>query len=421
LMDDEIKTSGNTPRRIVSMFVDEPPATTETVQGIALTISASELSSDRDIYMEQVRANVDNDPLTDFFNTVADEVEKRFPKDTRDDETRKKEQEETLNKERLERFQAVQKIVPVLRGDMYDCLSSREARRIIEQPLIIFQLPKGSAKELVEKIPDNATLTQQSRAFELFGIDPASDTICWHDFKEGILSRSDNTNAVTVLAIERAFLSAVSPKTTRDNGQLIRGIRDNRIYRLIVTQHFDYYDDRKVLYMYLIESLESVIFGDNKSSIILGLINIAAKYRFIFIEPQSELSLTSFKLGMKTPEEMQAKVRQLVRELLLIEDESRVLKLDTTASIITYGSRLSLDVIIELQNQWLEGRKKLQNVADKLLHANPKSDEFAERVSQWMLALEEFSSISDKVNSTIALQALENLKETFQTTANKNI
>src|SRR5262245_27825739 len=122
LMDDEMKKSENTSRQIVSMFVDEPPATTKTVQGIPLTISASELSSDRDIYMQQVRANVDNDPLTKFFITVADEVEKRFPKYTGDDETRKKEEEETLRKERLERFQAVQKIVPVLRGDMYDYL-----------------------------------------------------------------------------------------------------------------------------------------------------------------------------------------------------------------------------------------------------------------------------------------------------------
>src|SRR5207248_1657128 len=83
--------------------------------------STDELSSNRDIYMERVRTNVDNDPLTRFFNSVADKVEEGFPKDIAYDGT--------MSKERLERFQAVQKIVPILRGEMYDCLSSREARR----------------------------------------------------------------------------------------------------------------------------------------------------------------------------------------------------------------------------------------------------------------------------------------------------
>jgi TIR domain len=405
LMDDEMQTSGNTSRRIVSMFVDDPPATTKGVQGIDLAISTDELSSNRDIYMERVRTNVDNDPLTRFFNSVADKVEEGFPKDIADDGT--------LSKERLERFQAVQKIVPMLRGEMYDCLSSREARRSIEQRLIIFELPKGSAKEADETVPDNATLTQRGKAFEVFGIDLENDTIFWRDFKEGMLSRS-GTSAATILAIERAFITAVSPKTTTDNEQIIRGFEDNRIYRLIVTQHFDYYDGRKVLYMYLIEALGIAIFGDNKTSIILGLINIAAKYRSIFIEPESELSVTSFKIEKKPPKEMQEKVRKLVRELFLIEDESRVLKLDTTASIITYSRGLNLDDILELQKQWFDGRQRLLDVADTILHENPESDEFAERSREWLLALEEFSSVSHKVNSTITLQALENLKEAFR-------
>jgi hypothetical protein len=404
LMDDEIQASGNTSRQIVSMFVDGPPVILRGVQGIELAISTGELSSNRDIYMERVRANVDKDPLTRFFNSVADKVEER-QKDIVDDGT--------MNKKRLERFQAVQKIVPVLRGEMYDCLSSRVARRNIQQRLIIFEVPKCGAKEAYEKVPDNTILIQRGKAFELFGIDLANDTISWRDFK-GILSHSDNISAVTILAIERAFISAVSPKTTRDNEQIIRGFRDNRIYRLIVTQHFDYYDDRKVLHMYLIEVLGTAILGNNETSIILGLINIAAKYRFIFIEQESELSLTSFKIEKKSPKEMQEKVRKLVRELYLIEDESRVLKLDTPASIIIYSRGLSLEDILGLQKQWFDGRQRLLDVADTILQENPGSDKFAKLSDEWLLALEEFSSVSYKINSTIALQALENLKEVFR-------
>lgn len=268
------------------MFLDELPEVAGGVQGIDLGISARELSSNRDTYMERVRMSVDHDPLTRFFNSIADKVEELILKDVVDSDT--------LNRERIERFQAVQKIVPVLRGEMYDCLSSRVARRSIEQRLITFELPKGRAKEADEAVPDNAILIQHDKAFELFGIDLNNDKITWREFKEAILARSGKANAATVLAIERAFITAVSPKITRDNEQIIRGLRDDRIYRIIMTQHFDYYDGRKVLHMYLIEALESAIFGDTKTSILLGLINLAAKYRFIFLEPESALSLLSF-------------------------------------------------------------------------------------------------------------------------------
>jgi hypothetical protein len=52
--------------------------------------------------------------------------------------------------------------------------------------------------------------------------------------------------------------------------------------------------------------------------------------------------------------------------------------------------------------------------ADKVLMENPESNEFAECSQKWLSTLEEFTSISQKINSTITLQALENLKEYFQ-------
>jgi hypothetical protein len=78
------------------------------------------------------------------------------------------------------------------------------------------------------------------------------------------------------------------------------------------------------------------------------------------------------------------------------------------------GARNIFGKPIALQKQWFEGRKRLVDVADTVLNENPESDGFAECLREWLLALEEFSNISRKVNSTIALQALENLKEAFR-------
>ena len=103
---------------------------------------------------------------------------------------------------------------------------------------------------------------------------------------------------------------------------------------------------------------------------------------------------------------MQEKVRDLARELLLLEDESRVLQLDTAPAITAYAKGLSLCEVIKLQQIWLGGREKLMEAADTLLHEGPESDNFTELVQDWLLALEHFTDISKQVNSTVALQAL---------------
>jgi len=62
----------------------------------------------------------------------------------------------------------------------------------------------------------------------------------------------------------------------------------------------------------------------------------------------------------------QNKVRQLIRELVLIEEESRNLKLDQIAAISIYfgGDSTHLAVAKALQDKWLEARSKLMASAE---------------------------------------------------------
>ena len=165
LMDEEVREGLTPSRQVVPLYIDEPPGTVVGVHGIDLRIPIEDLSSDREAYIARMRTNVNDDALTRFFDSVGTKVESRLPESMVD--------RETLERERIKRIEAVRELVPVLRGEMYDCLSKREARRSIEQRLIIFELPKGSAKEADEMIPDSATLTQRGKAFEAFGVERA--------------------------------------------------------------------------------------------------------------------------------------------------------------------------------------------------------------------------------------------------------
>jgi hypothetical protein len=101
VMDEELRTntSGKPSRQVVPMYIDEPPGTMGGVQGIDLTIPIGDLSSSREAYMARVRTNVNNDPLTRFFDAVGAKVEKRLLEGMVD--------KDTLEQERIERIQTV--------------------------------------------------------------------------------------------------------------------------------------------------------------------------------------------------------------------------------------------------------------------------------------------------------------------------
>jgi hypothetical protein len=143
---------------------------------------------------------------------------------------------------------------------------------------------------------------------------------------------------------------------------------------------------------------------------------VAAKYRFIFIESDSTLSVESF-IFEPDAGKVQNKVRELIRELLLIEEESRNLKLDQVAVIKCYfgGDAAHLVSAKALQDKWFAARAKLMAAAEKILGVAPTSADFPAVSKEWLETLQSFRTTSEEINSTAAVEALENLKKSFAT------
>jgi hypothetical protein len=183
---------------------------------------------------------------------------------------------------------------------------------------------------------------------------------------------------------------------------------------VLVTRQMDYYNGRKVVDVYLIQKLQRSSLSNNETSTIIGFINVAAKYRSIFIDRDSPLSVESF---MFEPDraKIQSKVRQLIRELLFIEEEARNLKLDQVAAISIYfaGDDKHLEIAKSLQDKWYDARQKLMAAAEKVLVIQPAAAESLAANNEWLTTLKSFRLSSDEINSTVTVQALENLKKKF--------
>jgi hypothetical protein len=418
LIDADLSRDGQTCRKIISVYFDEgPPEAAAYIEGIDLRIDRDELSQPRSDYVASIAQTLvenggGNDPLVRLFQEIARMAESRLPPSASPNRDPNE-----ADKDRTERFQTIlAKIVPDIRGDVFDCLSRRVARRRVEQRLLKFELPKSTTEPIRgdDKIPNIARITEQGDAFDIFGVGSADsdEGITWQQFKQSVADQLKQTSSPLISAIERAFVSAVSPIIEIDNEQIIRSPRDNRVYRVIVTRQYDYYDGRKILHMYFIETLRRAYLGNNRTSTILAFVNLAAKYRFIFLERESELSVESFILE-RNPQILQDKVRQVIRQLVLIEDEARVLNIDGPAAFYTYYGEMDVSELKVLNDEWCQTRKALMDDAEVVMHADSSNEGFGEFVKSWLDTLSKFVKVSKRMNTMITQKALDNLRSSF--------
>lgn len=112
------------------------------------------------------------------------------------------------------------------------------------------------------------------------------------------------------------------------------------------------------------------------TAVTLGYINVAVKYRETLIDPESPLSVLDYYRRIEF-DDLKSKARRSIRELLIIEDESHILKLDQRKSIaIDYGPSINAAKMVgDMQEEWLRVRAALRTAAQSLLKTPSTAEE----------------------------------------------
>jgi hypothetical protein len=308
--------------------------------------------------------------------------------------------------------QIVADIVPDLMARLHDSFTGRVRRTNVEQRLFEFRIPKSfEFSDDAASLPDETELVEHGEAFSLFKIGAADGTMNWDTFRS-LLKDSPEASGI-IGAIERSVISAISPDMARDDEQIIRSPETGSIFRLIITRRFEFYDGSKLVHMYLIPAIRLAFLESSNKAITLGYINIAIKYRDIFIDPTSPLSILDYYRQVDF-DDLKGKVRRSIRELLIIEDESHILKLDERKSIAVYydPSVEAAKRIGAMQADWLRVRSTLLETGHRLLKTplDARADEKERVRGAWVEALSEFVTVSEKINSETLAKAIDNLK-----------
>jgi hypothetical protein len=408
LMEEDVARYGSTARKIIHLYSGKEPPTAEGILGISIDVDTSDLAGVRSDYEKKcVQSPDDPDILAKALLQITDRAESRLPPALTEDRER-------LERSRQRRRALVaQTVIPALKGRLFDSMGMRVTRHLMEQRLVEFELPKPGDGESHTTLSDDTKLSPHGNALDIFGIPNRDEPLTWKEFRMALRARDSLGGSSVLLAIEQAVISAISVSDT-DNDQIMEAI-NNQIFRIIVTRQVDYYNGIKIVHVYFIPKLQRTPLGNNSTSTILGFINVAAKYRFIFIEQDSNLSLESFILEPE-PAKVQEKVRTLIRELLLIEEEARELKLGEVAAIRAYFGTdgTHLDTVQQLQHKWFDARSKLMAAAQKMIDVDARGPDFAVTRKDWQVTLESFRDTSEEINSIVAVQAAENLKQFFR-------
>lgn len=155
------------------------------------------------------------------------------------------------------------------------------------------------------------------------------------------------------------------------------------------------------------------MFGNEETSILLGFIVLAAKYRFLFLEDHSVFSIDRVR-GIEDRAAIKEVVISTLRELVLIEEEARALKLDgARALLLIVDRKADMDEVSKHMADYEAARQAIEKSANALVPLSPTSEAFEKALADWWSALENFVGASRIVNSRYSASALENLKQRF--------
>jgi hypothetical protein len=401
-------------RKIFLIYFGEQPTISANELGINLKIEQSRLSDARELFRKFVEKRIqgnDYNNITTLYETVGQSADMKLSDSSGATSYTPAEWSVYITERNNE---IKNKIVPELMLNLYDSFRKRVKKKAVEQRLIEFRISREQCQldPIKSCLPSETTLTESGNAFTTLGIDEQAHEIKWKDFKNSVTEKLGSDAAPMISSIEGSAVSALSPSLNRDDEQIIKDPKSGELYRIIVTKQYEFYDGSKLLNMFFIPVMRLAFLKDTPVGITLGLINVAVKYRELFLNPASEMSLQAFYKvsGRALVEE----VKKVVREITLIEDDSRILNLDKWKSQALYYGDSTKDAkkIAEFSKEWEATRDALLEAAKAIIaNSEEGSVEQQEKLrASWMSALAKFTDTSNKINSDVLTAAIDNLR-----------
>jgi TIR domain len=259
-------------RRIVPLFLEEPPSTVADFQGCSLKIPADMLQ----LTVEEFTCRnviTEDDPICKLVQELQDEVA-RIKEEAHYPRTPAREKHDPVS------------CVTKMRLAIFSYLKTTVEAVLKPQKQITIK-STGAALEASETdLPGDAKLVPMGGSpMTIFGL--GDEEITWERF----LHLTDGQYRDSWReAITSVILSSQAERINVDNSQVIVSSNGSTTYRIVLTTATKYWDDRREFNLYFVESLRREDYGDKDTTMILKGLELACRYRFLFLEGRSQFS-----------------------------------------------------------------------------------------------------------------------------------
>ena len=302
---------GSFHRRIIPIYVDRPPDALSDTEGINIGISRSTLAMTFEEYEATLSVGADNRMVKFLqeFQEVVDKIREKngFPKVPQSPD-----QQDLLG------------LVRKMQLAIFGQLRTNPESTLKPQKQIIISTNDVALESGGDDLPSDAVLMPvgSGNPMSIFGL-PSTETT-WGDFQRLIKTAKFRDSWID--AITGVVTSSLQSQLEVDNSQVIVSQDEKHTFRIILTSGTKYFNGVREFNLYFVEYLKQADFGDQSTTLLLKGLELSCRFRFLFLERNSEFSSMSIRIA--NPASIRDVARRMERELNLLRRDALEVGLD---------------------------------------------------------------------------------------------
>ena len=253
-----------------------------------------------------------------------------------------------------------------MRQAVFNYLKTQVEMVIAPQKQLIIESTGAALRNCQGDLPGDAKLKPQSGGpMNIFGLGVDKE-ITWQRFLQ--LTEGPHRDSWRQ-AITSVITSSLAERIDVDNSQIVVSSDGSKAYRIVLSTATKYWDDRQEFSLYFVETLRREEYGDKDTTSMLKGLDLACRYRFMFLEPSSEFSANN--LLATREDRLPDLAARLLRELNLIRQELNTAGVDQP---VVWAPFLGWDLIRVLTEETRSKEQMVRDLIGKVLNAKEHTE-----------------------------------------------
>jgi hypothetical protein len=220
----------------------------------------------------------------------------------------------------------------------------------------------------------------------------------WSEFREKIPAELRNNCIIGIQQLTEAVLKR------GDDYHVVTTIQGDKSNRLFVSKMVTYVSQKTEIEIYVVE-MRTKEYGDPQTTRLLKAISVGLRFRFLFLEEQSEFRPEKLGHSIVKAPELKAKISEMLTQMDLIFREAIEAKLrDPDLAILIWGKG-NEEKVQRMMDAWDKTRNELYTAAHEVLTCTDDNS-FKTKKDAFISALRNFCGDVREMNSQYTSRVL---------------